>query len=387
MEQKGGEHGQHMGGFQYCLRPWVMGEEFLVKVKLGTMSYVWTRLLCTVVTLVLQPMQLYDEGDLTNVKAGYLWCTLLLTTSQTWALYVLVLFYHAMQEELQPLRPFLKFVSVKAVVFFSFWQSVVVAILARAGLIPNKITNPNQFDAAQIQDIIICFEMFAAAVAMYVAFPASEHRASQHNAKPDLSWRDPLAFLRESAEIAKISASIVSPEDVLAESEETATLLTAGVEVSGDIKLGLTTRYVGTRLVTLGVRVIEARNLAAGDVGGLSDPYVRLSLIGDRDETLRGSVAKTEVHAKTLNPVWEHTFLYEDSQVPDLEDFYALQVEVIDQDLGALTGTTGIGDDSLGTCKVLKSAFRETKQGEAVRWFALSAGHNVYHGLPSAAAD
>jgi len=350
------------------------------------MSYVWTRLLCTLLTLILQPLKLYDEGNLTNVKAGYLWFTCLLTTSQTWALYVLVLFYHAMQKELQPLKPFLKFVSVKAVVFFSFWQSVMVAILARAGIIPDKTTNSDEFDAKQIQDILICFEMFAAAVAMMVAFPASEHREARTDSakqKPELSWNDPLGFLRESADIAKIGATIVSPEDVLAESEETASLLTAGVEVSGDIELGLTLRHIGgARLASVGVRVIQARNLAAGDVGGLSDPYVRLSLLGDRDAALQGGTAKTEVHAGTLNPVWDHTFFFEDNEVPGLEDFNAVQIEVIDQDFGALTGTSGIGDDSLGKCKIMKSAFRSAVEQEQVRWFTLSAGHNVYHALP-----
>ena len=39
-----------------------------------------------------------------------------------WALYCLVTFYVALSEELQPHNPLLKFVIVKAVVFFCFWQ-------------------------------------------------------------------------------------------------------------------------------------------------------------------------------------------------------------------------------------------------------------------------
>jgi hypothetical protein len=33
-------------------------------------------------------------------------------------------------------RPLPKFLSVKAIIFFSFWQSVVVALLVAAGIIP-----------------------------------------------------------------------------------------------------------------------------------------------------------------------------------------------------------------------------------------------------------
>jgi hypothetical protein len=42
--------------------------------------------------------------------------------SQMWALYCLVMFYVALKEELAPFNPVLKFVIVKAVVFFCFWQ-------------------------------------------------------------------------------------------------------------------------------------------------------------------------------------------------------------------------------------------------------------------------
>lgn len=34
-------------------------------------------------------------------------------------------------------RPLPKFLCVKAIIFFSFWQSVVVALLVFAGVIPN----------------------------------------------------------------------------------------------------------------------------------------------------------------------------------------------------------------------------------------------------------
>lgn len=48
--------------------------------------------------------------------------------------------------------------------------------------------------------------------------------------------------------------------------------------------------------IKLHVRVQEARNLAAKDSNGLSDPYVRLQL--------GSSKAKSKIIYKNLNPVW-----------------------------------------------------------------------------------
>jgi len=56
----------------------------------------------------------------------------------------------------------------------------------------------------------------------------------------------------------------------------------------------------------LQVEIIQCRDLVAMDMGGTSDPYVKIYLLPDKKRK-----QETKVHRKTLNPVFNETFKYE----------------------------------------------------------------------------
>ncbi|XP_064112496.1 synaptotagmin 1-like isoform X18 [Macrobrachium nipponense] len=60
---------------------------------------------------------------------------------------------------------------------------------------------------------------------------------------------------------------------------------------------------------SLSVTVIQCEELPALDMGGTSDPYVKVYLLPDKKKKF-----ETKVHRKTLNPVFEETFTFK--QVP-----------------------------------------------------------------------
>ena len=70
----------------------------------------------------------YHEGRW-KVSEGYLYTTLIYNISISVALFALFLFYSATKELLRPYDPALKFFSVKAVIFLSFWQGVALSIM------------------------------------------------------------------------------------------------------------------------------------------------------------------------------------------------------------------------------------------------------------------
>lgn len=53
------------------------------------------------------------------------------------------------------------------------------------------------------------------------------------------------------------------------------------------------------------VGIIQAAELPAMDMGGTSDPYVKVYLLPDKKKKF-----ETKVHRKTLNPVFNEQFIF-----------------------------------------------------------------------------
>jgi len=111
----------------------------------------------------------YGNGEF-SITRGYPYIAFFNNASQVWAMYCLILFYLALREDLAPIRPVPKFLVVKAVVFFTWWQSVLFAILEYEGV----ITGYDKYDAptveTQMQDFVVTIEMVIAALAHHFYF-------------------------------------------------------------------------------------------------------------------------------------------------------------------------------------------------------------------------
>ena len=98
-------------------------------------------------------------------------------------MYCLVLFYHSFMVELKAINPMKKLITVKAVVFFSFYQEVAITGAVFLGWI-NATQNPSaengcfsKDDVAKgFQDFLITMEMFVAAIAHHYFFSAERFR-------------------------------------------------------------------------------------------------------------------------------------------------------------------------------------------------------------------
>lgn len=57
-----------------------------------------------------------------SINEGYLYITIIYNFSVSLSLYALFLFFFATSDLLRPYEPVLKFLTIKSVIFLSFWQ-------------------------------------------------------------------------------------------------------------------------------------------------------------------------------------------------------------------------------------------------------------------------
>src|SRR5690554_2356 len=85
-------------------------------------------------------------------------------------MYSLVLFYLAAKDDLAPIKPMPKFLCIKAVIFFSFWQGVAIAIIKYfGGFEENGLWTVDDITNG-LQNFLICIEMFLISIVHIFVF-------------------------------------------------------------------------------------------------------------------------------------------------------------------------------------------------------------------------
>lgn len=86
------------------------------------------------------------------------------------------MFWKCLHDDLSPFRVTSKFLCIKGIIFFSFWQGLGISILVAAGLIRKigPVADPEYISIA-IQDFMICLEMPIFALAHAYAFSHKDY--------------------------------------------------------------------------------------------------------------------------------------------------------------------------------------------------------------------
>ncbi|XP_009980469.1 PREDICTED: transmembrane protein 184A [Tauraco erythrolophus] len=199
-----------------CLQGMSYSIGFLRFCKQATLQFCIVKPLMAIVTIILQAFGKYHDGDFNaaappRVQSGYLYITIIYNFSVSLALYALFLFYFATMDLLRPFEPVLKFITIKAVIFLSFWQGTLLAILEKCGVIPEvQIIDGKEVGAGTVaagyQNFIICIEMLFASIALRYAFTCQVYREKKENSTANLAPMQSISSgLKET----------ISPQDIV----------------------------------------------------------------------------------------------------------------------------------------------------------------------------
>ncbi|EKX48282.1 hypothetical protein GUITHDRAFT_162440 [Guillardia theta CCMP2712] len=150
--------------------------EFMGPPDIALAKYVFIRTLVAVMVIIFQQYDMYGEGHF-SVDKAYVWTLIIINCSQCWALYCLVVFYIELKKELMSLNPLGKFLVVKAVVFFSWWQQIIVTFLVEVDMIPPVLEYTSEDVAKGLQNLLVVIEMFVYAICLHAFFPYTDFRA------------------------------------------------------------------------------------------------------------------------------------------------------------------------------------------------------------------
>ncbi|KAK1305218.1 hypothetical protein QJS10_CPA01g01164 [Acorus calamus] len=133
-------------------------------LKQWTWQFVVIRPVCSILMIILQLLGLYPNW------VSWIF-TIILNISVSLALYSLVIFYHVFAKELAPHKPLSKFLCIKGIVFFCFWQGILLSVLAGAGIIRSNHfwLEVEQIEEA-LQNVMVCVEMVMFSVIQQYAY-------------------------------------------------------------------------------------------------------------------------------------------------------------------------------------------------------------------------
>lgn len=140
-------------------------------IWVGIFQYCFIRVFFTGVSVVSEAFGRYCEASLSPVFA-HVWVQVFEAAAVTVAMFMVIQFYIQLKDDLAEHKPFLKVLSIKLVIFFSFWQTIVISFLSSSNG-PLKPTNTLAYQDIKIgiPSVLLCIEMAFFSVLHIFAYP------------------------------------------------------------------------------------------------------------------------------------------------------------------------------------------------------------------------
>ncbi|EJT98287.1 DUF300-domain-containing protein [Dacryopinax primogenitus] len=164
-----------------CIRYRPTKPYFMYTLKYSVLQYCFVRPALTIAGIIAEKNGRLCQGSWSPAFAS-VYIDAIDFVSITIALYALIIFYMLTHDELKDKRPLWKFLSIKLIVFFTFFQGFVFDALASYGIIKATEFWTTTNIADGLNALTTCIEMLLFALMMLWAFPVKEYR--QPGAEP-----------------------------------------------------------------------------------------------------------------------------------------------------------------------------------------------------------
>ena len=207
-----------------------LADDILLQCQVCAMQFVFLRPLLTTALFVLKklhyhgpmfgPGSPFDHSDndddildggssggggMLDYRSPQFYIIILENVSVFLAFSGLLNFYHAVHEDLSWCRPFPKFLCIKGVVFMTFWQGLVISLLANTteilssggeALSTGDGDDEGQVEtwAKQAQNFLICIEMLGFSIAHFYCFPVEEWEEGYRPVEDTSKYGDSVAL-------------------------------------------------------------------------------------------------------------------------------------------------------------------------------------------------
>ena len=161
-----------------------LADAILLQCQLFAVQFVFFRPATTTAMVILQKMNYYGptqylnqmnpDDPMNHFYSPQFYITIVQNISIFVAFTGLLKFYHAVDKELAWCRPFAKFLCIKGVVFMTFWQGLVLSILAQTTDVGGASKEDANEWAKSAQNFLICLEMLLFSIAHFYCFPTEE---------------------------------------------------------------------------------------------------------------------------------------------------------------------------------------------------------------------
>ncbi|PNS15947.1 Transmembrane protein 184 [Sphaceloma murrayae] len=159
-------------------------------IWVSVFQYCLIRVLFTIVSVITQYFDRYCAESL-SPEFAHIWVMVFEASSVTVAMFCLIQFYLQLKDDLAPHRPFLKVLCIKLVIFFSFWQTLVISFLS-SGSGPLQPTSKLAYPDIKIgiPSTLLCIEMAIFSIMHLFAFPWKPYAIDKSASKQQFDPHD-----------------------------------------------------------------------------------------------------------------------------------------------------------------------------------------------------